>query len=54
MLKVFTWRFLSFFDTADVTQNSKSFLFWKFHAVRRDIGGVPQFIKKMTDFWKLF
>ena len=53
MLKVCRWRFLSFFGTAQVTQKLQSFLFWKFHWIWHDVGGMPRIMKKMTDFWKI-
>ena len=44
---------MSFFGTGSMTQKLQSFLFWKFHWIWRDVGGMPQIIKKMTDFWKI-
>ena len=53
MLKVYRWRFLSFFGTAHVTMKLLSILFWKFHWVWRHAGGRPQVIIKMKDIRKI-
>ena len=34
-------------------RNNKNFLLWKFYRVLRDVRGMPQIIKKMTNFWKI-
>ena len=53
MLKACRSKFLSFFDSAHVTRKLCTFLFWKFHWVWRDLGGMPRIIKKITGFWKI-
>ena len=41
-----------FFCSGHVSQKLWPLLFWKFHWVWRDVGGPPQIIKKMKNFWK--
>ena len=54
MAKVCRWRFLSFSETAEVTQKWSSFLFCKFHWVLRHVGGRPWIIKKNVRYLSTF